>query len=51
MPATLNLERPNVDVNFNLVPLTSQEKQVKVAMSNSFGFGGTNSTLVFTKFE
>ncbi|KAK4069991.1 uncharacterized protein Triagg1_6786 [Trichoderma aggressivum f. europaeum] len=51
VPATLNLARPNVDVNFNLVPLTSQEKQVKVAMSNSFGFGGTNSTLVFSRFE
>lgn len=51
VPATLNLERPNVDVNFNFVPLASQEKQVKVAMSNSFGFGGTNSTLVFSRFE
>jgi 3-oxoacyl-[acyl-carrier-protein] synthase II len=51
VPATLNLKRQNVDANFNFIPLTSQEKEVKVAMSNSFGFGGTNSTLVFSKFE
>lgn len=51
MPATLNLERQDVDADFNFVPLASQEKDVKVALSNSFGFGGTNSTLVFSKFE
>lgn len=51
MPATLNLERQNVDADFNFVPLISQEKEVKVALSNSFGFGGTNSTLVFSKLE
>lgn len=51
MPATLNLERQGVDANFNFVPLVSQEKEVKVALSNSFGFGGTNSTLIFSKFE
>lgn len=51
VPATLNLERQGVDADFNFVPLISQEKKVKVALSNSFGFGGTNSTLVFSKFE
>ncbi|KAM0515255.1 hypothetical protein ACHAPE_006212 [Trichoderma viride] len=51
VPATLNLQKQNVDADFNFVPLVSQEKEVKVALSNSFGFGGTNSTLVFSKFE
>lgn len=51
VPATLNLARQNVGADFNFVPLISQEKEVKVALSNSFGFGGTNSTLVFSKLE
>ncbi|KAI5465572.1 thiolase-like protein [Mariannaea sp. PMI_226] len=51
VPATLNLENRNVDANFNFVPKSAQEKQVNVAISNSFGFGGTNSSLVFTKFR
>ncbi|GAO19963.1 uncharacterized protein UV8b_02903 [Ustilaginoidea virens] len=48
IPATQNLHRPDVGVDFNFVPLTPQEKKVRVAISNSFGFGGTNSTLVFS---
>lgn len=51
VPATLNLERPDVGVDFNYVPQQSQEKDVRVALSNSFGFGGTNSTLVFSRLE
>ncbi|KAL7809936.1 3-oxoacyl synthase [Trichoderma gracile] len=51
VPATLNLERPDVGVDFNFVPVKSQEKEVRVALSNSFGFGGTNSTLVFSRLE
>jgi 3-oxoacyl-[acyl-carrier-protein] synthase II len=35
----------------NLVPLTAQEKKVDVALTNSFGFGGTNSTLIFSKLQ
>ncbi|OAQ70187.1 beta-ketoacyl synthase (Cem1) [Pochonia chlamydosporia 170] len=49
VPATRNLHKPDVGINFNFVPLTAQEKKVQVAMSNSFGFGGTNSSLVFSK--
>ncbi|KAF7546862.1 hypothetical protein G7046_g9184 [Stylonectria norvegica] len=49
VPATLNLEKPDVGSDFNFVPLTAQEKKVDVAVSNSFGFGGTNSSLVFSK--
>jgi len=38
-------------VGFNFVPLQAQEKKVKVALSNSFGFGGTNASLVFAAME
>ncbi|KAH8176270.1 3-oxoacyl-[acyl-carrier-protein] synthase 2 [Sarocladium implicatum] len=51
VPATLNLEKPDVGVDFNFVPKASQEKEVKVAATNSFGFGGTNSCLVFSRLE
>jgi len=42
------LENPNVGAGFNFVPLKAQQKQVKAVLSNSFGFGGTNASLVFT---
>ncbi|KOS17920.1 putative 3-oxoacyl-synthase [Escovopsis weberi] len=51
VPATLNLERPDVGVGFNFVAREAQEKRVRVAMSNSFGFGGTNCSLVFSRVE
>jgi 3-oxoacyl-[acyl-carrier-protein] synthase II len=51
VPATLNLEKPDVGAAFNFVPNEAQEKDVGVAISNSFGFGGTNSSLVFSKFQ
>ena len=50
IPPTLNLHNPDEGVGaINLVPLTAQEKTVDVALSNSFGFGGTNASLVFKK--
>ncbi len=51
VPATLNLERPDVGIDFNFVPLEAQQKKVDVAVTNSFGFGGTNSSLVISRFE
>ncbi|KAK0711053.1 3-oxoacyl--synthase [Lasiosphaeris hirsuta] len=51
VPPTLNLHSPNVGVGFNFVPLQAQEKKVRVAMSNSFGFGGTNASLIFSELE
>lgn len=51
VPATLNLEKSDVGIDFNFVPVTAQEKKVDVALTNSFGFGGTNSTLVFSKLR
>ncbi|KAF2715104.1 3-oxoacyl-synthase-like protein [Pleomassaria siparia CBS 279.74] len=52
LPPTLNLDTPGdprEDFNCNYVAKTAQQKEVKVALSNSFGFGGTNASLCFTK--
>ena len=47
VPPTLNLNEPEDDLaGFDLVPLRSRERQVRNAMSNSFGFGGTNASLI-----
>ncbi|KAI8635049.1 putative3-oxoacyl--synthase [Xylariaceae sp. FL1651] len=50
VPPTMNLNDPDIEPKFNLVPLQAQEREVNVAISNSFGFGGTNATLVFSKY-
>ena len=47
IPPTINLDNPDPLCDLNYTPLVSNEKKVSVAMNNSFGFGGTNSTLVF----
>jgi 3-oxoacyl-[acyl-carrier-protein] synthase II len=49
IPPTINLENPDPLCDLNYTPLTSINKEVNIAMNNSFGFGGTNSTLVFKK--
>ncbi|KAI1180103.1 3-oxoacyl--synthase [Nemania sp. FL0916] len=51
LPPTMNLHDPSIEPKFNLVPLQAQEKEVNVAISNSFGFGGTNASLVFSKYR
>ncbi len=52
MPPTINLEDPIEEAEgLDLVPNSAREKNVTVALSNSFGFGGTNATLVFRKHE
>jgi 3-oxoacyl-[acyl-carrier-protein] synthase II len=48
VPPTLNLEEPDVETGIDLVPLTAKKHDVSVALSNSFGFGGTNAALIFT---
>ncbi len=48
-PPTLNLENPNVETNIDLVPLKAKPISCNAAMSNSFGFGGTNAALIFAK--
>ncbi len=51
-PPTLNLETPDEAVaDMDLVPLKPKKKPIKAAMSNSFGFGGTNSSIIFKKFD
>ncbi|RED13073.1 beta-ketoacyl-ACP synthase II [Pontivivens insulae] len=49
VPPTLNLENPAVETPLNLAPLKAQEREVNVALSNSFGFGGTNASVIFQK--
>lgn len=48
-PPTINLDNPSEGCDLNFVPHTAQEMAVNVTMSNSFGFGGTNGTLLFKK--
>ncbi len=51
VPPTLNLHNPDLGAEgINLVPLVAQERKINVVLSNSFGFGGTNASLVFKKF-
>jgi 3-oxoacyl-[acyl-carrier-protein] synthase II len=49
VPPTINLENPDVVTALDLVPLKAQKRQVDVAMSNSFGFGGTNAALILSR--
>ncbi|WP_294646293.1 beta-ketoacyl-ACP synthase II [uncultured Aureimonas sp.] len=50
-PPTLNLADPSVETKIDLVPLKKREKQIDIALSNSFGFGGTNASVVLRRFE
>jgi len=47
VPPTLNLENPSPSCDIDLVPLKAKERPVRYALSNSFGFGGTNASLIF----
>jgi 3-oxoacyl-[acyl-carrier-protein] synthase II len=49
VPPTLNLDNPSESCDIELVPHTAQEREVHRVLSNSFGFGGTNATLVFSE--
>jgi 3-oxoacyl-[acyl-carrier-protein] synthase II len=49
VPPTLNLDNPSVETPMDLIPHTAKPRQVDIVLSNSFGFGGTNASLVFRR--
>ena len=48
-PPTINLDNPDEGCDINLVPHTAQEREIDAVLSNSFGFGGTNGSLIFRR--
>ena len=50
-PPTLNLDNPSVETAIDLVPHVAKRRKIDVALSNSFGFGGTNASLVFRRAD
>ncbi|MBW8617741.1 MAG: beta-ketoacyl-ACP synthase II [Hyphomicrobiales bacterium] len=51
VPPTLNLDNPSVETAIDLVPHKAKSRKVNAVLSNSFGFGGTNASLVFKRYE
>jgi 3-oxoacyl-[acyl-carrier-protein] synthase II len=51
VPPTINLDRPDPDCDLDYVPHTPREMPMTYALSNSFGFGGTNGALLFRRYE
>ena len=51
IPPTINYEFPDEDCDLNYTPNQGVKKKIDYALSNSFGFGGTNGTLLFKRFE
>jgi 3-oxoacyl-[acyl-carrier-protein] synthase II len=51
VPPTINLDNPSVDTPIDLVPHQARRRDVQVVLSNSFGFGGTNASLLFRRLD
>ena len=51
IPPTINLDEPDPECDLNYTPKTAVKKEIKYAISNTFGFGGHNASLLFKKFE
>ena len=51
IPPTINLDNPDPQCDLDYVPHTAREQRIRIAVNNSFGFGGHNATLVFRAFE
>ena len=49
-PPTLNLDNPSIETKIDLVPHVARKREINVALSNSFGFGGTNASLVLRRY-
>ena len=49
-PPTINLDNPSVETQIDLVPMVAKKKEINTVLSNSFGFGGTNASLIMRRF-